>query len=124
MYSINGFGTRLYGKSDFNRLDGSYITTKFIVIFFIPIFPIGSYRVIKGKAAQSGSITLREYQVEYQMQKIQTNIFQIIKIYFFAYFSIALLFWLLFNVDIEISVYIFMVGLFVLIGIGRRGYVF
>jgi hypothetical protein len=124
MFSINGFGTKLYGKSNVNEVDNSYITTKFFVLFFIPIFPMGSYRVIKGKEEQSGSFTLREYQIGYQMKKVQSNIPQIIKIYLFAYLLIALLFWSLFYFNIDISIYIFIVGLFALIAIARRGYIF
>jgi hypothetical protein len=40
----NGFGTSYYGKRDF-RSDGSWLTTKWFVIFWIPIFPIRSLRI-------------------------------------------------------------------------------
>ncbi len=43
-YSINGFGTRYYGQRDF-RPDGSYITTEWIVLAFVPIVPFRSLRV-------------------------------------------------------------------------------
>jgi len=42
--SIQGFGTTFYGKRDF-RSDGTYITTKWFILFFIPIIPIRSFRV-------------------------------------------------------------------------------
>lgn len=42
--SWNGFGTSIYGKCDF-RPDGSFLTTKWIVIYFLPILPIKSMRV-------------------------------------------------------------------------------
>jgi hypothetical protein len=44
--SINGIGSTLYGKFDPSS-DGSYITTEWFTILFIPIFPVCSYRVIK-----------------------------------------------------------------------------
>ena len=44
-YSINGFGTRYYGERDF-RPDGSYVTTEWVVIAFLPIIPLRSLRVI------------------------------------------------------------------------------
>ena len=42
--SFNGFGTILYGKRDFEA-DGSFVTTKWVVMFFIPLFPLASMRV-------------------------------------------------------------------------------
>jgi hypothetical protein len=43
--SINGFGTKYYGKRDLGEM-GSYTTTEWVVLLYIPIFPISSYRVI------------------------------------------------------------------------------
>ncbi len=42
--TFNGFGTRLYGKRD-RKPDGSFSTTKWVVIFWIPLLPLKSYRV-------------------------------------------------------------------------------
>lgn len=42
--SFNGFGTAIYGKRDFLQ-DGSFVTTKWIIFFWIPIVPIGSMRL-------------------------------------------------------------------------------
>jgi hypothetical protein len=42
--AFNGFGTAIYGKRDF-RLDGSFVTTKWVVFFWIPLFPIRSMRL-------------------------------------------------------------------------------
>jgi hypothetical protein len=42
--SFNGFGTAIYGKRDF-LADGSYVTTKWVVFFWIPILPLSSMRV-------------------------------------------------------------------------------
>jgi hypothetical protein len=42
--SMCGCGTTLYGKRDFAS-DGSYLTTKWITIFLVPIIPIRSLRV-------------------------------------------------------------------------------
>lgn len=44
--TANGTGTTLYGASDYDKGTGSYISTYYIVIFGIPIFPIRRYRVI------------------------------------------------------------------------------
>src|SRR5258708_2935186 len=35
----NGFGTKIYGKRDFES-DGSFLTTKWIVFFWIPLIPL------------------------------------------------------------------------------------
>jgi hypothetical protein len=44
--SVNGIGSTLYGKSD-PRDDGSYVTTEWFTVFFVPILPVCSYRVIR-----------------------------------------------------------------------------
>jgi len=47
MSTFSGFGTMYYGHSD-RCPDGSYIATEWIVAFWIPIIPIGSYRLVEG----------------------------------------------------------------------------
>jgi hypothetical protein len=44
MGTINGIGTMFYGQSRRDP-DHSYITTEWFVIFYIPLFPLRSYRV-------------------------------------------------------------------------------
>ena len=44
--TINGFGCTLYGSSDYDKETQSYATTHYFVALFVPIFPIGRYRVI------------------------------------------------------------------------------
>jgi hypothetical protein len=48
LMTMNGVGTSLYGSSDANPQDGSYIATLFFVFLFVPIFPLAQYLVIKG----------------------------------------------------------------------------
>jgi len=43
--SVNGFGTRYYGRRE-EALDGSYVTTVWITALYIPILPLRSYRVL------------------------------------------------------------------------------
>lgn len=45
--SIQGFGTTFVGRRDF-WLDGSYVTTEWIVAMFIPLIPLRSLRVKAG----------------------------------------------------------------------------
>lgn len=42
--ATNGFGTKIYGKRDFWQ-DGSYIATKWVILFWIPLVPLKSIRV-------------------------------------------------------------------------------
>ena len=43
-YHSAGIGTDVYGEQDF-RADGSYLTTKFVIVIGIPIVPIKTLRV-------------------------------------------------------------------------------
>jgi len=45
--TINGFGVTMYGRSDYDADTQSYATTRYFVALFIPIFPLGRYRVIR-----------------------------------------------------------------------------
>lgn len=42
--SVNGTGSRVYGKRDF-RTDGSFVTTKWITFVWVPLVPLRSMRV-------------------------------------------------------------------------------
>lgn len=43
-YSVNGFGTTY--KADTPLLsDGTFIVTKWILLFYVPVIPLGTYRV-------------------------------------------------------------------------------
>lgn len=44
MYTLNGIGTRLYGKAE-RAEDGTYIATLWFTVLFIPIWPIRAYVV-------------------------------------------------------------------------------
>ena len=44
--TINGFGVTLYGNTDKNPSDGSYMATYYLVFFFVPVLPLARYRVI------------------------------------------------------------------------------
>jgi hypothetical protein len=59
--SVNGFGTTIYGKRDFEP-DGSFVTTKWIVGLFFPLIPLASMRVkvIKGGWFRYDSYLVRQ----------------------------------------------------------------
>jgi hypothetical protein len=44
--TINGFGFTLYGRSDYDPETSSYAATRYFVALFVPVFPVGRYRVI------------------------------------------------------------------------------
>ena len=59
--TVNGIGFTLYGSSDHDRSNGSYMATYYFVFLAIPIFPISRYRVIStgGGYRFLGKATLR-----------------------------------------------------------------
>lgn len=49
LFTINGCGLKIYGRRDFDRATGTYVKTRFIVLLFLPLFALGSYRVADGR---------------------------------------------------------------------------
>jgi len=47
LFSLNGFGARLYGARD-RADDGSYIATRYVTALFVPILPLDAFRVWDG----------------------------------------------------------------------------
>jgi hypothetical protein len=50
--SLPGFGPRFYGERDYDAATGSYVANHWLTFLFVPIFPLGAYRVTD---ADSGS---------------------------------------------------------------------
>jgi hypothetical protein len=46
MSTVIGCGTHFYGHTD-KREDQSYITTNWVTVFYVPIVPLQSYRVVR-----------------------------------------------------------------------------
>lgn len=44
-YTVNGIGTKIYGGKDPCQECGATIQTKFFVVLFIPLIPLGKYRM-------------------------------------------------------------------------------
>ena len=44
-FVMNGFGTRLYGSSEPCGICGSVQQTKFVTALYVPLIPLGAYRV-------------------------------------------------------------------------------
>jgi hypothetical protein len=75
--SVNGVGTRFIGERDF-RPDGSYITTNFFCILYVPIFPIHSLRVIPDPKNMSIPFHTNYYTV---LEKRRPHLGQVLSIY-------------------------------------------
>jgi hypothetical protein len=87
MSTFNGIGTKFYGKTDVEQ-DGSYTTTKWFVLIYLPIYPIGSFRVIK----EENSTNLVVYNSKkYQVIQVDLHKKQIIKTYAWIYGMAALI---------------------------------
>lgn len=78
MYSLNGIGTTLYGKRDVHP-DGSYIATKWFILFLLPIIPLCSYRVWRGET--KASFPIPGAKTEYKMIEVPLNWRQVFNTY-------------------------------------------
>lgn len=98
MYSINGIGTTLYGKTDINFQDNSYIATEWFIFLLLPIFPISSYRVWRGET-KAKFLPLPGSNTEYRTIKVKLNWKQVIRTYLIIWgifiLTISLFVWFL-----------------------------
>jgi hypothetical protein len=78
--SVNGFGTKYYGKRDF-RPDGSYVTTNFFCLAFLPIIPLHSVRVIPDPKNSAIPFSKNYYAI---LEKRWPNPLQVLSIYLWA----------------------------------------
>jgi hypothetical protein len=69
--SFKGIGERLYGKRSFGG-NGSYQTTKWFVFFYLPIYPISSFRVTR---EDNGGISVVEVLPIDKRQVVDTYCF-------------------------------------------------
>jgi len=79
--SINGFGTKYYGEADL-RPDGSFITTEWITLAYLPVIPIRSYRL----ARIPGGVTAVVYNsTSYAVfEKLPVHWPQVLRVYSFV----------------------------------------
>jgi hypothetical protein len=76
--TLAGFGTGFVGRTD-RRPDGSYITTEWLILAFLPVFPLRSYRVWRNRARD---LNLVVYQSEaYFVQPVPVCKRQVAKMY-------------------------------------------
>ncbi len=81
--SINGFGRKLYGKREFEA-DGSFITTKWLIMAFLPIVPSASMRV---RPIGSDSMFNGEFEI---IEELPISWHQAISTYIYAYIIIPM----------------------------------
>ena len=87
--SANGIGTTLYGKKDIES-DGSYIATKWFIFFLLPIFPVGSYRVLPNTPKMIS--VLRQETTFRRFEEVPLNKKQVVNTYLLIYGFIFLVF--------------------------------
>lgn len=66
-YTMNGIGTHLYGSKNPCAECGSTIQTKFFVVLFIPLIPLGKYRT---KWTSPGQYLSRKVIKNAEVQKV------------------------------------------------------
>jgi hypothetical protein len=91
--TFNGTGTMYYGQREVGP-DGSYITTKWLTVAWIPFIPLSSYRVLPQGRERNFAV----YQSQkYVIQRVPLNIAQVRDVYLvavpIALTVTALLFW-------------------------------
>jgi hypothetical protein len=61
--TINTLGFRLYGHSDYDPENKSFVATHYFVAMFLPLFPVGRYRVIQTDKGYRflGKLPLRKF---------------------------------------------------------------
>ncbi|MBW4652532.1 MAG: hypothetical protein KME20_05745 [Kaiparowitsia implicata GSE-PSE-MK54-09C] len=79
-FTLNGIGTIYYGNRD-RAVDGSYITTEWFVVVYVPIFPIASYRV---RPAGQGTNLIFYYSNKYLVERVPLCWPQVRSVYAFT----------------------------------------
>ncbi len=86
-FTFQGIGTTFYGQRGF-RADGSYITTEWIVLCYIPVVPMRSLRVLaKGSESLGALYHKQNYAV---LEERQLSWKQVLCTYFYV---VSYLFW-------------------------------
>ena len=66
-----GIGTAMYGR-DLKEKDGSFVTTKWVILFLVPIFPLGSFRIYNQSTRPTfGSLSTKHSALTWPLNKKQ-----------------------------------------------------
>ena len=83
-FTLNGIGTTLYGAREFLP-DGSYITTEWLVLIYVPVIPLRSIRMLpSGDRKHYGVYSSSRYTV---LEKKKHDVRQISAVY--AWFAVV-----------------------------------
>jgi hypothetical protein len=86
--NVLGIGTKYYGKGDFLS-NGSFVTTKWLILFYLPMLPLGSFRLINaGNQANFWFYGPEGYPIE----KVPLRWRQVIDIYTSTMFMLGAIF--------------------------------
>jgi hypothetical protein len=75
--AYHGIGTIYYGNRE-KADDGSFITTKWAIFVFVPLFPLGSYRV---RPLDGKGFSLIGHRRRYPVEKVELNVRQVANTY-------------------------------------------
>jgi hypothetical protein len=90
--SFNGTGTMYYGQREVGP-DGSYITTEWVTLAWIPLIPLKSYRVLPNGKGKNFAV----YQSQgYSVRQVPLNDEQIRNVYGVAIPVVAVIFTLIY----------------------------
>jgi hypothetical protein len=79
--TISGTGTAYFGRREL-RADGSYVTTEFITLFYIPLVPLRSRRVREvGPGSHAGGGFEHRHSQQYIVRPMPMNWWQVLNVY-------------------------------------------
>jgi hypothetical protein len=84
--NVNGFGTKYYGQRDF-RSDGSYLTTNFFCLAFVPVVPLHSVRVIPDPKNSAMPFSKNYYAI---LEKRWPHPLQVLSIYLWSAAAVSM----------------------------------
>ncbi len=96
-HNIYGIGTTLYGRDE-KQSDGSYVTTKWVILFFVPIIPLGSFRIFSQTMKPTlGTIATKHFAIAWPLNKKQ-----VVKAYSVTLIAVITIFFIVsaqYNID-------------------------
>ena len=75
--SFRGFGTKYFGEADI-RLDGSFVTTEFLILLHLPVAPLKSFRL---KRLSRGTDLIIKSETFAIVEKLPIQWLQVVRIY-------------------------------------------
>lgn len=86
-FTFNGIGTAYYGECDF-RPDGSYVTTEWVSLFYLPLFPLRSVRLMRHRKGDVDSVAFSSKSVIF-VERIPLHWRQVLMLYGFIALCVA-----------------------------------